>query len=122
LDGFHAANAGTDKATDAGQVLLVEFELGISDSHARGATSIMNEPVGAARFLGRHVGIGFEVFDLAADLAVEVLCVEPCDGSDTALAGEKILPKGVQIVPEWGDDADAGNDDAPFTHGEILSA
>lgn len=77
-----------------------------------GDEAVTEAIVETAVVLSVNVALGGEAPDLATEPSGELGGVEAVDRADPALAGEKLVVVGVDVVAEDGDEARAGDDDA----------
>ena len=59
-----------------------------------------------------ELGLDVVLREVAADLGVDVLVLQPLPAGDRRLAGEQVLIEGLEIVADRRVDAEAGDDDA----------
>src|SRR5271166_4896396 len=105
---LEAADAGPDDDADFVAVFLVEFQAGILQRAPAGVNAELRIAVGAADLLRRRKrGCGIEILHLPGNLRFERRRVKGGDPVNAALAGNEVVPKNLQLVADWGDDAEA---------------
>ena len=120
LDPVQTADAGADRDADPFAVLVGHLESGVRDRLLGGGDAIVDERIGLAGFLARHVEGEVEVPDRRPDPARETADVEGVDGGDAAPAGNDIFPRLLDGGPDGSDQPETGNDDS--AHQELPRA
>jgi len=122
--GLQAADAGAEEHADFVAIFRGEVQAGILQRAPRRIDAKLRIAVRAADFLGRREGgQRVEILHLAGDLRVKRRRVKRRDPVNAALAGDEILPEGVEVVAERGNDAHARDNhaavDRVVCHGKI---
>ena len=99
-DHAQAADTGTDRAADAGEVFFFKIKTGITDGLNACGHPVVHIAVITTGFLGGKIVFYIEVFDFAGDLATHTTRIKMCNRADTVLAGQSILPTGLHIVTD----------------------
>ena len=74
-------------------------------------------PIRTPGILGHiEILVGIEVLHLASDSTIERGGIKLRDGPDSTAPFFQTGPSGGQILAEWGDTSNAGDDDASFAH------
>jgi hypothetical protein len=99
------------------RILSVWVESGVFNGHLSGGHGELEKAVCATGLLVVvEPWSRVKVDDFTTDLAVVVGGIHGLDGPDATLPREGILPEILQVVPDRGEDSDAGDDDATFKH------
>jgi len=95
-------------------------EAGVGDGHHAGRDAELEEAIEVLELaLVEELG-WLPVLDLARELRREVRDIEQSRRRRAVLAGEQRRPRGLHIVADWSDEADAGDDDATL-HTQLLA-
>src|SRR5438105_3945498 len=92
-EAFSGASLRSLRARAALAQRTVRREPGVDERELRGGEAELDEEVVAPRFLLVHEGGGVESLHLSGETAGQVLGVEAGDRPDSALAGDRRLPR-----------------------------
>src|SRR5579864_249006 len=112
LDDVEAADTGRNVHADFVQIRLLAFPIGHLDREIRAGQSNLDEPAHFLEFFFFNPAKGIEVFDFAGDAAIEAGGIKAGDCSDTAYAGEKILPTLLRADAQRADQSNTRDDNS----------
>ena len=112
LDLVQPADATANDHTTTVRIRLFrEVDAALPDGFLRGRERELAKTVQTTSFLSLKVVFWLEVFDLTAEVHLEVGAVEPLQSAHPTFAGAQPLPKLRKITPESGDHRHPCHDD-----------
>ena len=93
-----------------GEVAL-RTQICLGEGLGRGGHRELDDPIGAARFLGVHPLRGIEVDDLGGEPGAKSTRFEPIDVLRDGRAGQEVAPQGIGVVAERRNGSHPGDDD-----------
>ena len=117
LNGRQAADAGTDVHTHAGFIQGgIVVQPGVGHGLQGSGNAVVDEGIHAARFFGANVIADLEIFHFAGNLGAQFARVKTGNPSDTAHAGQQVLPGIGHIVAHRGNLPQPGYHHSSLTH------
>ena len=118
FDRLDATNSGAHRNADRVTVLFGDFEPGVLYCLDTCCDPVVDERVGSANVLCRHVVAGIEISDHAADASREYALVSKSSiNLNAGISFAHVRPGFIQPIAYRRDDSHAGNNDASFFQG-----